>query len=173
MIEATGHVIASADGQVLVEVPRRSSCSACGSAGGCGVSTLAKLFGGGSTRLAVSDGLGLRPGDQVVVGIGDGTLVQASLLAYLLPILAMAAAAILAGQAGGGDLASALAAVAGLGIGLLGSARLTASPRLRGSFQPVLIRRVAPTQVELTLTDRAVPDPSDHPVHDNSLRHSA
>ena len=142
MIEATGRVIATADGSAVVEVPRRSSCSSCASAGGCGVSTLAKLFGGGTTQVEIADSLGLRPGDKVVVTIGDGALVQASLLAYLLPILAMAAAAALAAQAGAGDMGSALAAAAGLGIGLLLTFQLTRARRLRDAFQPTLIRRI-------------------------------
>lgn len=154
MIEATGRVVASANGSAVVEVPRRSSCASCASSGGCGVSTLAKLFGAGITRVRIDDRLGLRTGDRVIVGIGNGALVRASLLAYLLPILAMAAGAILAAQADAGDMGSALGAVAGLAIGLLATLKLTRSHRLQAAFQPVLIRRIAAEPLQVAMPAR-------------------
>jgi sigma-E factor negative regulatory protein RseC len=151
VIEATGRVVAAGEGAAVVEIPRRSSCSSCASSGGCGVSTLAKLFGAGMTQVEVIDSLGLRAGDKVVVAIGDGALVQASMLAYLLPILAMAAAAALAARAGIGDMGSALAAAVGLTIGLLLAARITRASRLRAAFQPTLIRRIATEPLQVAI----------------------
>jgi sigma-E factor negative regulatory protein RseC len=164
MIEATGRVMATGDGTAVVEIPRRSSCSSCASSGGCGVSTLAKLFSAGLTRVRIADPLGLRTGDRVAVGIGDGALAQASLLAYLLPILAMAAAAALAAQAGAGDIGSALAAALGLAGGLLLAVQLTRTRRVQSALRPVLIRRIAVEPLSVAIPATPLRPTPAHPL---------
>ena len=67
----------------------------------------------------MDDHLGLRVGELVVIGIPEGVLTRAAVLAYLLPPAALVLAAGSAGSLGAGDLGSAFAGVLGLVLGLL------------------------------------------------------
>jgi sigma-E factor negative regulatory protein RseC len=144
MIEQEATVVAVADGSALVDVQRRSACSACGQGQHCGTDLVGRLFGNGNaTRLRIVDRIGLAPGEQVVIGIRNRTLVQASLAAYLLPLLALIGAAGTADSAGLGDLGSAGLGIAGLALGLGLTGLITGGTGARARFRPVLLRRVA------------------------------
>ncbi|AFL74655.1 SoxR reducing system RseC family protein [Thiocystis violascens] len=141
MIEEIASVVAVDDGGVWVETRRRSACGHCDSASVCGVSALAKLFGEGRNRLRIADPAGLRLGDRVVIGIPDGTLVRASLIAYLLPVIALVAAAAIGTALHLAEGAVALFGLAGLGSGLWLGGRITGGVAGRERYRPTLIRR--------------------------------
>ncbi|WP_058558318.1 SoxR reducing system RseC family protein [Thiohalocapsa sp. ML1] len=151
MIEQEAAVVAVVDGAALVEVPRQSSCSACGQGASCGTATVAKLFGqGNATRLRVLDHLGLAAGERVVIGIRSPVLVRASLVAYLLPLLALLGAAGAAEAAGLGDMAGAASGLGGLLAGLWLAGLVTGGSGARARFRPVLLRRI-PTGIPVTI----------------------
>ncbi len=152
MIEQEASVVAVADGAALVEVARRSSCAGCGHGNTCGTATVAKLLGNGSaTRLRVVDHLGLGTGERVVIGIRSRLLVRASLAAYLLPVLALVAAAGGAEAAGFGDVAGAASGLGGLLAGLWLAGLITGGSGARARFRPVLLRR-ATTPVSVAIS---------------------
>ncbi|WP_295401607.1 SoxR reducing system RseC family protein [uncultured Thiocystis sp.] len=140
MIEEVASVVAVDEGGAWVETRRRSACGHCESAATCGTSALAKLFGEGRNRLRIDDPMGLRPGDRVVIGIPDGTLVRASLIAYLLPLIALAAAAGIGTALHLPEGAVALLGLAGLGSGLWLGGRITGGAAGRERYRPRLIR---------------------------------
>lgn len=158
MIKQQATVIAVADGSALLEVQRQNGCSACHAGERCGTSVVAKLFGNGnSTRLRVADPIGLAPGEQVVVGIRGKFLVRASLVAYLLPLVAFIGAAGAAEQAGFGDTIGVLGSLAGLLLGLWLAGAITGGTGARAKFRPLLLRRVPATvHVQLEATHPAV-----------------
>lgn len=141
MIEEVASVVAVDDDGAWVETRRRSACGHCESAAICGTSALAKLFGEGRNRLRIDDPLGLRPGDRVVIGIPDGTLVRASLIAYLLPLIALVSAAGIGTALHLPEGAVALLGLAGLGAGLWLGGRITGGVAGRERYRPRLIRR--------------------------------
>jgi sigma-E factor negative regulatory protein RseC len=146
MIEQQATVIAVADGSALLEVQRQNSCSACQVGERCGTSVVAKLFGNGNaTRLRVADPIGLAPGEQVVVGIHGPLLVRASLVAYLLPLLACIGAAGAAEQLALGDTLGVLGGLAGLLFGLWLAGLITGGTGAKARFRPLLLRRVPAT----------------------------
>lgn len=101
MIEEQGRIVAVESGAVWVETLRKSTCSSCSVKAGCGQGLLDQL-GTNSRRgyvRALSD-LQLNVGDAVIIGVREDLLVRGSLLVYLLPLLGLFAAAVLAGQAG-------------------------------------------------------------------------
>lgn len=148
MIEQEASVIAVADGSALVDVQRQSGCSACNVGDRCGTSVVAKLFGNGNaTRLRVVDHIGLAPGERVVIGIRNQILVRASLIAYLLPLLAVLGIAGAAEHAGLGDSGSAWGAMLGLLLGLWLARIITGGTGERARFRPLLLRRVAPAPI--------------------------
>ncbi|WP_296805282.1 SoxR reducing system RseC family protein [Thiocapsa sp.] len=141
MIETPAKVVDVKPGVAWVETVRQSACGSCGSAGSCGTSVVAKLFGAPRSRLRIDDAQGLRVGEQVVIGIPDGTLVRASFVAYLIPLVFLIAAAALATRLGAGEGSVALIGIGGLAIGLWLSGRLTGGPSARERYRPILVRR--------------------------------
>ncbi|PTS82716.1 transcriptional regulator [Pseudomonas sp. HMWF032] len=101
MIEEQGRVVAVESGAVWVETLRKSTCSSCSVKAGCGQGLLDQL--GASSRRgyvrALSD-LQLNIGDAVIIGVREDLLVRGSFLVYLLPLLGLFAAAVLAERVG-------------------------------------------------------------------------
>ncbi|MEJ5211044.1 MAG: SoxR reducing system RseC family protein [Burkholderiales bacterium] len=120
LLETPARVIRSGNGVALVEADYGGGCGsgACAT-GGCGAAVLAQLF----TRnprgpLEVVDTLGTRPGERVVVGVEEGSVLGASLLVYLLPLVLLLTGAIGARQMfGSGDGMAALGALLGVAAG--------------------------------------------------------
>jgi len=97
VIEEQGRVIAVEPGAVWVETMRKSTCSSCSANAGCGQGLMERLnieSRRGYVR-ALCD-LQLQVGDGVVIGVREDLLVRGSLLVYLLPLVGLFAAAMLA-----------------------------------------------------------------------------
>lgn len=140
MIETTARVLAVEPGVAWVELRRGSACSGCSAGSGCGTAALAAVLGTSRRRLPVSDGIGVAVGDRVVIGVAEGALTRASLLAYLLPLMTLLSAASLAQSTGAGEGAVALAGLLGLGLGMLGAGRLTRTAPAEETYRPRLLR---------------------------------
>lgn len=144
MIEAVGTVRAVDGHRVLVEVERRGGCGTCEASGGCGTSALARWFSRRSAEVRLDATLPVRPGDAVVVGLDEGALLRASLLLYLVPIVALVVGAAVGGAlagAGSGDGPAVLGGLAGLALGLWLTRSRTAGLRWRPDGGMVLLRR--------------------------------
>lgn len=145
MIEEDARVIAVDEpGFAWVDTQRRRACGGCSASGTCGTGALARFFGDRRTQVRVLDPVGVRPGEQVVVGIEESTLVQGSLAVYLLPLLTLLGGALLAGalwpQAGEGPVVT--GGFLGLGAGLGGLALFTRRIARDPRYQPVVLRRL-------------------------------
>ncbi len=147
MLEQIVTVVRVAGTTAWVAGDAGSACGHCGSAAQCGTGALARWLGTRRRLLALPNLLQARPGDRVVIGVPEGLLVQAAAVAYLLPLLAMAATAISCDAAGVGNTGVALAGLAGfvLGLGLVG--RITG--RAGGWYQPQMLR-YRPVEVYLS-----------------------
>lgn len=147
MIEQTATVLGVADGAALVEVSRQSGCSACAQGEGCGTAVLGRLWPGRTLpRVRIIDPLGLTPGEQVLIGVRNQSLVRASLAAYLLPLLLLIGASSLAEQLALGTIASALLGLGGLTLGLWLAGLISGGSGPAARFRPVLLRRLGQTQ---------------------------
>jgi sigma-E factor negative regulatory protein RseC len=141
MIEEQGRVVAVEAGAVWVETLRKSTCSSCSVSAGCGQGVLDRLGVGGRRGhvRALSD-LSLSVGDAVVIGVREDLLVRGSLLVYLMPLLGLFGAALLADSLALAEPYVVLSAVLGLGLSWLAvrwrSARTAGDPAL----QPVVLR---------------------------------
>lgn len=94
MIEETGRVISVQGDLAEVEGQPRSGCGSCAVKGTCGTSLLARYFGPRRLLMRAHNPIGARPGEQVVIGLSEGSLLEASVLAYLVPLLAMIGGAV-------------------------------------------------------------------------------
>lgn len=141
MIEEPGRVVALEAGAVWVETRRKSTCSGCSAKSGCGqglMDTLGVRERRGLIR-AVCD-LNLRVGDSVIVGIREDVLLRSAVLVYLLPLLMLMVAALLAAQFSAREPVVILAGLAGFFVSWLivrmRSRRTADDPNL----QPVVLR---------------------------------
>jgi len=141
MLEETAHVVEVHDGLLIAETRSRSGCSHCGN-GSCTTSVVAKLFGVRRNRLVMENSLGARPGDQVRIGIPDRSLVRASLMAYLLPLIFMLGITALGNLAGVSEFFLSLLALAGLAMGFF-IVHWVSRGGLSHRYEPRLLRIVA------------------------------
>ncbi len=149
MIEESALVVECQDEYAWVETQRKSTCSSCSASKGCGTGALSKVLGNKTARMRVLNRIGARVGEEVIVGVSEGALVQGSLAVYIVPLLGLFLFALL-GQALASQLefesTESLSIVFGL-IGLaLGafwvrrfSVKISQDPR----YQPVIVRRVS------------------------------
>jgi sigma-E factor negative regulatory protein RseC len=132
VIEQQAIVTAVFDSRAEVRVQRQAACGGCEQSGGCSTSVLAGLFGRHDRQVIVDNPLGAEPGDLVVLGIEEGALQTASLVAYLLPILGLIAGAVAGSLLGAEPLS--------LTLGLLGLIIALAWSRVLGRSNDQRVR---------------------------------
>ena len=101
---------------------RAAACATCAAKAGCGAAALGSLDGfGRGERLVLPrpPGLPVAVGDMVEVELSGNAFLAAAGLAYLLPMLALIAAVVLAQAMGWPDPVMALAAIIALALGLV------------------------------------------------------
>lgn len=158
MIEQTALVISTRGDLAEVQGEHQGACGGCSGGGACATSLIARYFGRRRPVLQVRNPVGARPGDQVIIGLPEGTLLKASALAYLAPLLAMVGAAIAGARIA--DLlapahAQGLSILAGLG-GLVAALAWLARLNRPGSSlaeqcRPRILRRVGQRDQCLTV----------------------
>jgi len=141
MIEEQGRVVALEPGAVWVETLRKSTCSSCSANAACGQGLMDRL-GVGRQRgyVRALSQMQLAVGDTVIIGVREDLLVRSSLLVYLLPLLGLFAAALLANGLGLSESLVILFGLLGLSTTWLmvrwRAARVAENPFL----QPVVLR---------------------------------
>jgi sigma-E factor negative regulatory protein RseC len=124
----------------ILEIERKTACGLCGQTRGCGNSIWGKLFAHQSTAFKAQNHINAKVGDSVIVGINEQALLKSALLLYILPLLTMFFAAILATQFHATDAVTILAALAGLALGLVWVKGHTTSNAYFSLQQPVILR---------------------------------
>jgi len=119
MLTETAKVIRRHGSHVELELQRGSACGSCELSQGCGTGALGRLLRRRSRPLVIETDQDCNPGDEVQLQLPEGSLVQASLLIYGLPLLAMVLAGLLASAAFDSDWLVAIVAVGGFVIGLV------------------------------------------------------
>lgn len=143
MLEETGEVLSIGGEGVRVQTIRQSSCSSCSAAKGCGQKLLASVGQGQRFEVLAENSLelNLRTGDQVILGLAESALLQASMLAYMLPLLALAAFAGVAQWLGATEHLVIITGIVGLGAGLL-LTKWRVSSAASEQYQPQILRVV-------------------------------
>ncbi|PKM10996.1 MAG: Fis family transcriptional regulator [Gammaproteobacteria bacterium HGW-Gammaproteobacteria-3] len=145
MIEEVAVVSKIENNQVWVETATSQGCGGCRQKSACSTSVLDQWLH--KRAVAVDCAIDLNPGDEVLIGIEEGTLIRASLLLYLLPLLAMMAGGALAQGLlpdgfGKADLMIAGAALASLGVSLWLINKLQQAFFFPYFSRPVVIKKV-------------------------------
>ena len=133
MLEQTAEVIRTASDGVWVQAVEPSGCGTCGGQG-CSSRRIAELFQRKPRNFLVDCDLALAPGDRVVVGIAEGSVLKSALRAYGLPLGLMLAGALLAQAIQPGDGAALIGMLIGGMTGWL-------SARGGRTARPVVLRR--------------------------------
>ena len=145
MLYEKGRIVAVESDALWIETIRQSVCGSCVAQKGCGQQLLAK-FGAqpGYLRVLSSNG-GISQyavGDWVTVGIPKTAVVKASLLVYLVPLIAFITFAASAHVLSGNDFISIIAGISGLIFGGLLVRLYSFQQRHNTDFQPRIIESV-------------------------------
>lgn len=141
MIEASGHVIAVGERQVVVEVARKSSCdlcsarAICGQGPGCRVSDSAALH----THICARCNFPVSEGDTVVIGVSESAVLGASFRVYLLPLLFLVVAIGFGHWSGLTEACLIISGLLAMGVGLGIAARLFRNENRQRQLQPVVL----------------------------------
>lgn len=133
MLEQTAEVTRTASNGVWVQAVEPSGCGTCGGQG-CSTRRIAELFQRKPRHFLVDCDLSLAPGDRVVVGIADGSVLKSALRAYGMPLALMLTGALGAQAWKPGDGAALTGMILGGALGWW-LARGGRAPR------PVVLRR--------------------------------
>lgn len=133
MLEQTAEVIKTASDGVWVQAVEPSGCGTCGGQG-CASRRIAEVFQRKPRLFLVDCDLSLSPGDRIVVGIADGSVLKSALRVYGLPLGLMLAGALLAQAVQPGDGPALTGMLAGGALGWLAA-------RGGRAARPVVLRR--------------------------------
>lgn len=116
MLEQTAEVIHTASDGIWVRAVEPSGCGTCGGQG-CASRRIAEIFQRKHRNFMVECDLALAPGDRVVIGIADGSVLRSAVRVYGLPLGLMLAGALLAQAMQPGDGAALLGMLLGGVVG--------------------------------------------------------
>jgi sigma-E factor negative regulatory protein RseC len=123
-----------------LEIERKTACGLCGKTRGCGNAIWGKLFAHQPAAFKAQNLIHAHVGQSVIVGINEKALLKSALLLYLLPLMTMLIAAIIAIQVSNTDMSAMIGAVIGLFFGLIWVKGYTASNQYFLFQQPVILR---------------------------------
>lgn len=122
MLRESGRVVAVEDGAVWVETVRSSLCGKCAARAGCGHGVLARAGGSRGLIRAIETpdvaAVQCAVDDEVDIDLPESVVLHASLLVYLMPLLAAMAGALAAES--WGEAATVMGFVTGLSLGFWG-----------------------------------------------------
>ena len=89
MIEEEAVVSDVKDDYVWLKTGQREGCGSCSSKDSCSTTVLSPLFKKIDKNLKVHTELSLKPGDVVILGVDEKTLLRAAISLYAIPILVL------------------------------------------------------------------------------------
>ncbi|MCA1926015.1 MAG: SoxR reducing system RseC family protein [Thiobacillus sp.] len=143
MLEQAAEVLVAEPGSTWVRAVEPSGCGSCGGQG-CSTRRIAELFRRDPRGFRVDSELSLTPGERVVIGIPDGSVLAGALRVYGLPLAAMLLGALLSQVWLPGDAAALAGLLAGGGLGFLFA-------RGGRAARPVVLRRSPPDNCTIHL----------------------
>jgi sigma-E factor negative regulatory protein RseC len=157
MLTEAGRVVGIETDGLWVETIRRSTCGTCAAQQGCGHGLLGRISDGQRGYIRVLPGdeavADYSIDDQVLISIPEEVILRGSFIAYILPLMAMLAGALVAVRwlPGNEDLLAVLGAAAGLALGFALVRWHGSRHRRDPSFQPVLLSVISPVVEPVTL----------------------
>lgn len=125
------------DDIALVEV-EQGGCGRCHEKGGCGGQQLTQMFCSGPKQYRVANDIEARVGDKVTIALPAGSIRKSANLAYILPLTAAIAGAVI-GMPLGGDPGAMIGALLGLALAFLHIRRQAARRVDDPAFHPHIV----------------------------------
>lgn len=156
MLTESGRVVGLESDGVWVETIRRSTCGTCVAQKGCGHGLVNRLSDGKRGYIRVLPGEHpidyYKIDDQVLISVPEEVILRGSLIAYVMPLIAMLAGALSAVNwlSGNEDLLAVCGAAVGLALGFVLVRWHGTRHRSDPDFQPVLLRVIAPSVGAMT-----------------------
>jgi len=119
MIEEYAIVTGRVDGQVTLELERRTACGLCGQKRGCGNATWGKLLGHDSHAFTADNPVNANVGDSVVVGINEKAVLNSAFFLYVVPLAGLLVSTLVADYFFSNQFYVMLGAALGLILGFL------------------------------------------------------
>jgi sigma-E factor negative regulatory protein RseC len=142
MIIETGKVVSVEPEGVWVETISRSVCGSCKAEKGCGQSLMAKWSGHSSYIWVLLEGRDpdlFHPGDSIQIGVPEDVIAKGSMLVYLVPLVVMVLATIVADKQFASEAVTIVSAIGGLFLGGAVIRWHAWKTRFDPRLQPVLI----------------------------------
>lgn len=138
MLEQHARVVHSSEQGVWVKASDPTGCGVCAGEG-CASRRIAELFQRNPRQYQVESPFPVVMGDDVIIGVPDGSLLSSAIYLYGLPLTAIMLGSVIAQWAWVGDAGAVTGALVGL---LLASAWIYSRPSTSLSgFRPSVIRR--------------------------------
>jgi len=133
-------IVSGLDGDLaIIRMQRQSACSHCELNKGCGTGAIGRLLGHRSKPLAIRNDYNLKAGDRVLLGMPDRAFLNASLLIYGLPLVALIGGGLMAQWAfAGSELSVFIFSTAGFFAGLWFSGQI-AKNHFSQQFNPQIL----------------------------------
>jgi len=134
-------VVSQVEGSfVYLKTQSKKGCGSCSSKMACG-NTSSIFILKPRNKLKLNNSLGLKVGDSVMLGMPTDKLLQATLFMYVLPIVFLFVFAVIA-KFSFGEVASILAGLAGLLMGLVLIKVMSKHGAINDRFEPKLLRKI-------------------------------
>lgn len=146
MLEESAKVIAIVDNNVIVESIVKSSCSACKQVDNCGSGQVAKAIPHRKLVVNLVNDLNVKLGDEVILGIPEGSLLASAWQVYFLPLLGFILFAVLGQYSSiwlniSHEFLTIIAAFIGAFIGFKFAAKLHCRLTIQENLTPKLLRK--------------------------------
>ena len=139
MLEQRARVVQSSEKGILVEAVE-PGCGVC-EGQGCASRRIAELFQRTPSLYPIKSSLRLSPGDEVLVGIPEGSLLRSAVYLYGMPLLLILGGALLFQAWLPGDVGSVAGALTGVFVA--GAVIASMSRKHRFGHEPIMIRGLA------------------------------
>ena len=143
MIEETAFVVKTDDEFAWVDAQRQSACGQCSAQKGCGTGVLAGVFGKKMSNIKAINTAHAEPGDVVIVGLRESSLLKSAFISYLLPLIFMLLGAVLSRNFFNiqNETGIILGALCGFAISLFFLRNYSERIKHNPDYQPVVLRK--------------------------------
>jgi sigma-E factor negative regulatory protein RseC len=144
MIEETAYVVKTDEEFAWVETQRRTTCGQCSAQKGCGTKVLSGVLGKKLTHIKTLNTVQAEPGDTVVIGLQESSLLKSAVMSYLLPLMLVLLGAVISAYMfeSHNEVLTLAGAMAGFIISLSVLNRFAKKIKNNPAYQPVILRKI-------------------------------
>ncbi|CAJ0992272.1 SoxR-reducing system protein RseC [Pantoea sp. Nvir] len=147
MIKEWATVVAWHNGIATVHMGAKTACNGCSAYHACGGYTLNNLGSKDTHAVTIVSSMPLKPGQRIELGTKENSLIGATLLVYVMPLLGLLLLAGLSQSLFHSDMAAVYGALLGGSGGFIIAKSISLKVGNLAAFQPIILRVVFPSDV--------------------------